>query len=225
MKWEYMKCFDCGGEAILIKKRSVRYDGINVENVYFRNVEVEYCRSCGIESPVVRNIKGVHAKIALALALQPGRMKGAEVRFLRKAMRLNSEAMAERVGMAAETYSRWENGRSPSVAIEKLLRMNFLATTDNLIDLGRLLENDFSSSRDYGFVIDAENQEQKAEYLNLDMLDGEVPSRSNIQAHTLMPAEIATVVGIGPIRTYESYKVQSAEGEIFDANPSFAIAA
>lgn len=191
-----MKCFDCGGEVILIRKSIVRYDGVNVENVYLRNAEVEYCRSCGTESTVIRNIKDIHSNIALALTLQPGRLTGSEVRFIRKAMRMSSEEMATKVDLAPETYSRWENGRSPSLATEKLFRLNFLAFAGHTEGLGELLANDLLGLREYGLVLDVANPENRPEYARFEAILVDIPTKSNLAAHTTSPLEMATVVGI-----------------------------
>src|SRR5437016_9406600 len=121
-----MDCTTCGNDIVLVKKTKIHYNGIRVENVYLRNCEVEVCRYCSTESPVVRSIKKVHTMIALGIALQPAKLTGNEVGFLRKAMRMTVAEWAARIGIASETFSRWENGRSPTQQVDELARIDFL---------------------------------------------------------------------------------------------------
>ena len=101
-----MDCTECGNDIVIVKKAKVHYDCIRVENVYLRNCEVEVCRHCGIESPVVRNIKKAHLMIALGIALEPAKLTGVEIQFLRKTTRMTSAEWASRIGIADGTFSQ-----------------------------------------------------------------------------------------------------------------------
>src|SRR4051794_34867288 len=120
-----MNCFYCNKEATIVKQSKVLYHSLTVDHVYLRNCEVEVCGHCGSQSPVIRYVKKVHSMIALGLALQPAKLDGNEVKFLRKAMRQQLSDWAGRVGIAVGTFSKWENGRSPAVQVEKLARVDF----------------------------------------------------------------------------------------------------
>lgn len=229
-----MNCIECGREALLVKKPIVLYDGIRVQNVYLRNAEVEVCRHCGGETPVIRNIKKVHLMISLGIALQPTKLSGDEVRFLRKSMRLTVAEWAARIGIAAETFSRWENGRSPAQQVEKLARIDFLITIakDLSIDvmlpdfLVEVLTSDLGDKRDFGIVIDAENLDARPVYANLSSAEFAVPSHSYIEASTVANNTLAPVrlFGGGKILVADQSYLDSAE-EKYDACDSFAFAA
>lgn len=229
-----MNCIECGREALLVKKPIVLYDGIRVQDVYLKNAEVEVCRHCGGETPVIRNIKKVHLMIALGIALQPTKLSGDEVRFLRKAIRLNVAEWATRIGIAAETFSRWENGRSPAQQVEKLARIDFLIAIakdlsvdiilpDSIVDV---LTSDLGEKRDFGIIVDAENLDERPAYANLSSAEFAVPSLSYIEASTVANNTLAPVRLFGGGKMLvadQSYLVCSGEKE--DARNSFAFAA
>ena len=229
-----MNCIECGRDALLIKKPIVKYDGIKVHDVYLRNVEVEVCRHCGNEAPVIRNIKKVHLMIAHGIALQPAKLAGDEVRFLRKAMRINAAEWAERIGIATESFSRWENGRSPAQQVEKLARIDFLiaVSKDLAVDVFiqdavvEVLTSDLGEKRDFGIVIDAENLDAKPGYENLSSAEFALPSFAYIDASTVVNTDLI------PIRLFDGGELLVAgqsnlicNGEEYDVRDSFALAA
>lgn len=229
-----MNCIECGREALLVKKPIVLYDGLRVQNVYLRNAETEVCRHCGSETPVIRNVKKVHLMISLGIALQPTKLSGDEVRFLRKAMRLNVAEWAARIGIAGETFSRWENGRSPAQQVEKLARIDFLINVakDFSIDvvlpdfIVEVLTSDLGDRRDFGIVIDVENLDARPVYANLSATEFAVPGLSYIEASTVANNTLAPVrlFGGGKMLVADQSDLVSIE-EKFDACDSFAFAA
>src|SRR5438445_6768235 len=187
-----MNCSECGNDVVLVKKTKVHYDGIRVENLYLRNCEVEVCRHCGTESPVVRNIKKVHRMIGLGVALQPAKLSGDEVRFLRRVMRMTAVEWAARIGIAPETFSRWENGRSPAQQVEKLARIDFLMWISKHIPLDfiqdgilEVLTADLTEGRDFALMIDADDLDARPQYESLRSPEFATPSMSSVEATML----------------------------------------
>jgi transcriptional regulator with XRE-family HTH domain len=90
----------------------------------FNSVQKHTCKKCGeithsIPFPdrLIAAAAVGRCKIALKLA-------GEEVRFIRKALSESSKDMAESLGVAAETFSRWENDKSPiGPSYERLFRL------------------------------------------------------------------------------------------------------
>ena len=213
-----MKCIECGRDAVVVRKPKMLYEGINVENVFLRNVEVELCRPCGNESIVVRNIKKVHSVIALGIALQPARLSGAEVRFLRKAMRMNIIEWASRIGIAPETFSRWENGRSPAQQVEKLARIDFLMAFSKDLSVNFVLQDsleevlsaDLIETRDFALLVDAEDLDAYPEYRSLESPEFVKPNSAYVRALTFNTGRLAEV------RLYHGDKIISAKGEVAD---------
>lgn len=88
------------------------------------NVLVARCTRCGEYEVVIPNIEGLHRALALAIAGKEPRLSAEEIRFLRKYIGLSSGDFAQHIGVAPETVSRWENGKSPmSLTADRLLRM------------------------------------------------------------------------------------------------------
>lgn len=227
-----MECTECGNDIVLVKKDKVLYDGIRVDNIYLENCEVEFCRHCGTESPVVRNIKKVHAMIALGMALQPAKLTGNEVRFLRKAVRMNAAEWAARIGIAAETFSRWENGRSPANQVEKLARIDFLMSISkeisaDFVDDGivEVLAAEFADKRDFAIVVDLDDLDARPEYANLEAQEFDRPSRSQVEASTFAsPLAVASLIGKVETDVAEEAAIFYA-GENQDDCNTFALAA
>lgn len=229
-----MNCTDCGNDVVIVKKAKVLYVGIRVKNVYLRNCEVEVCRHCGAETPMIRHMKKVHQMIALGIALQPAKLTGDEVRFLRQAMRSTTADWAARIGIAQESFSRWENGRSPSQQVEKLARIDFLirmvsdlpADIDVLDGIAETIPAGLSERRDFALVIDAEDVERRPQYESLRSPEFKMPSSSSIDALTLDLTRSATVrlthafCVPSPLAVAETY-----EGEYCYARSAVEIAA
>jgi transcriptional regulator with XRE-family HTH domain len=71
----------------------------------------------------VPNLDAYLAAVALARALHPLQLGGAELRFMRKVLGLKAKDFAACIPIAAETYSRYENDREPtSDFVDQLIR-------------------------------------------------------------------------------------------------------
>ena len=60
---------------------------------------------------IVPDTEKLVAAVAIARALDPARLDGREVRFVRHVLGMTSTAFAEALNMSKETFSRWENNR------------------------------------------------------------------------------------------------------------------
>jgi DNA-binding transcriptional regulator YiaG len=78
----------------------------------------------GVTAPIVPDINGLEAAVAVARATVPAKLSGKEIRFLRKALGLRATALAEFLDVTPETFSRWENGKETiSNNPERILRL------------------------------------------------------------------------------------------------------
>ncbi len=91
----------------------------------------------GIWTPNI-NYNALSKTLLRALALQPGRLTGSEVRFIRQSFELSLHPFAKRLGVAHPTVVKWENAKDEFARItwstEKDLRLwvlRFLAVTDH----------------------------------------------------------------------------------------------
>lgn len=118
-----MNCFACGS-PMKGEKRNHRYTESGLPNVELVAVPVFRCTKCDEEEVSIPAILELHRVIAQSLLLKRQRLAPAEIRFLRKYLGENQVSMAQTLGVAPETVSRWEGGHQMmDVPAEKLLRM------------------------------------------------------------------------------------------------------
>jgi DNA-binding transcriptional regulator YiaG len=105
------------------------------------SVEQTECRSCGkVLSIFIPNLEGLAHAVALSRVLNPTRLNGKEIAFIRNAIDLTQKDVARIVGYTPVQVSRWENDKQPiSEAAEKLLRMK---AVQSLADKAPLLVPD-----------------------------------------------------------------------------------
>lgn len=101
------KCNSCGKRA-RVRKGNFRYDEIGAP-VLLKNVQISDCPACGTREPILRDKKRLMDEIAFAVAGQPWKLRGSDVRFLRKYLGMTGLAFGKLVQVEPETLSRWEN--------------------------------------------------------------------------------------------------------------------
>lgn len=120
-----MKCPMCNKGKLRIEKKDHQYLESGLEDVVLVGLEVRTCNNpeCGEELPVIPKLSELHRTIAHMLARQPQKLRGAEIRFLRKYLGWSGSDAAKYLGVAPETLSRWEHEQSPmGMSVERLLR-------------------------------------------------------------------------------------------------------
>ena len=130
-----MKCIECG--AAMKVTRETRRDTLSgLPNVILVKVEVRRCLSCGAEEVALPRVEGLHRSLADFIVRKPGRLAGAEVRFLRKYLGWSSGDFAKHMGVSREAVSRWENGHDKIGGLaDRLLRL-FVAHCAPIEDYG-----------------------------------------------------------------------------------------
>ncbi len=119
-----MKCDGCGGPATTERNAVRRYTIGGLSHVELHGVEVTTCPGCGKEELAIPRIGQMHRVLAEAFVTQRRMLAPVEIRFLRKHIGLSAADFAQRMGVARETVSRWENGAKPMGATaDRLLRL------------------------------------------------------------------------------------------------------
>jgi DNA-binding transcriptional regulator YiaG len=91
-------------------------------------VIVHRCSACGDEMIAIPDIQGLARAAAIARALNPTRLSGKEVRFIRRALDMTQKDFAAAMELSPEYVSRWENDHSGiGGSGEKLVRPNVCA--------------------------------------------------------------------------------------------------
>lgn len=121
-------CTECGAEMErFIKPEHIEDLGGVVVRIH-NAVLVERCLKCGEEESTIPDMKGLVCAAALLRALNPVRLSGKEIKFVRRALGMTQRAFAAKVDVKVETVSRWENEVQGCGAFtEKTLRHNVCA--------------------------------------------------------------------------------------------------
>ncbi len=121
-----MTCIECGGKSkgrIAGPRHPYRYTFCGLTNVMLYGITVYRCEACGCRSPEIPRTGELLRVIADVVSRRQGRLRGEEIRFLRKNMGVSAKEFAKAAGIAAATLSRAENGKGTiPIPAEQLLR-------------------------------------------------------------------------------------------------------
>lgn len=124
-----MKCVMCDNpKSLKTKAITIKYKESGLENVTLHGVEAHKCGRCGEEYYGFGDLEQLHGLIARVLVFKKGLLNGKELRFLRTYLGFSGSVFAERVGIAKETLSRFENNKQPMTKTFDLL-VRALVTT------------------------------------------------------------------------------------------------
>jgi putative zinc finger/helix-turn-helix YgiT family protein len=120
-------CWKCRREMTLVKSEPYHYMESGLDNVFLYGIALSRCKKCGEEIVTIPNIKGLHLAIGRNLVCKEEMLTAAEVRFLRKELKLKSKDMEAVLSMKPDTYLRWENdNQSVSPICDKQLRLVYI---------------------------------------------------------------------------------------------------
>jgi putative zinc finger/helix-turn-helix YgiT family protein len=119
------RCGECRAKEVFPKitdyTTTAKHDG-RVYTVHIPDLAVPTCRKCGAQTFSV----GDDDRILAALRAQLGLLTPAEIQERRGRLEMNQQELAELIGVAKETISRWETGAMiQSRAMDNLLRLFF----------------------------------------------------------------------------------------------------
>ena len=119
-----MKCINCGKNAMVSHRETRKLESLGLSNVVLKDAEVFRCTECGEEELVLPNIEELHRLIAKTVVEKSAKLIPEEIRFLRKYLGWSGLDFAHHFGVAPETVSRWEHGKTEmSGTTERLLRL------------------------------------------------------------------------------------------------------
>lgn len=129
-----VNCTSCGGAGVETKLVST-YDatglGAPFKVILEGAVKVSVCTSCTAKlATYIPDMEGLFHAVVFARSLEPRKISGAEIKFMRKAMNWKAKEIAKHLGITAEYLSRCEAGDKVfSETTEKLFRVYALLRT------------------------------------------------------------------------------------------------
>jgi DNA-binding transcriptional regulator YiaG len=124
-------CDSCGNEVKVVTG-NYRFDEVGLP-VLLKNIELINCKECGTAEPIIPDVNGLMHVIAFAVAAHPCRLKGAEVRFLRKFLGMNGDEFSNLVDIDRTTLSKWENDQQEiGKQSDRLIRFLAMAKSADL---------------------------------------------------------------------------------------------
>lgn len=122
-----MRCTECGFRGELRIERG-DYDFEALPGTVLRDVEHRTCPECGSIAVVIPALAELTKTLASLVVRKASPLTPAEFRFLRKALGWSGQDTAKRLGVQAETVSRWEHGkRVIGPTADRLIRLCVVA--------------------------------------------------------------------------------------------------
>ena len=160
------RCINCGGPVVVVKGDH-RFIESGLTSVMLKGVDLIRCERCNTSDPVIPHMNGLMRLIALALIQKPCKLRGEDVRYLRRYVGMSAADFAEILAVDPTTLSKWENDRDPvGPANDRLIRLVTLAMADDRLphlhdESAKLVKQRFreidSSCGNKGVDIDSQN--------------------------------------------------------------------
>jgi len=127
------QCSNCGSEAKIVRGD---YDFLEsgLRGVVLHDIELVKCDKCGNLDPVLYQVDEIMHLIALAVLRWPYRLRGEELRFLRKHIDLSQEEFAKLLRVNKTTLSKWENNEDPIGVQSDLLARAIVISRDKRLE-------------------------------------------------------------------------------------------
>jgi hypothetical protein len=107
------QCESCGValvDRVATKEAPYAYTASGLKDVFLIGIRIKECSACKLRMPIIPRIGELHRLISTVLVRTNGRLRGDQIRFLRKHAGLPANAFARLVGVTPEHLSRVENG-------------------------------------------------------------------------------------------------------------------
>lgn len=120
------KCPTCGSEHFAFRKAHHHFLESGLDNVHLINVEIGVCSDCGEKIVSIPHSLELMKLVGESILLNPTKLNGSEIRFLRKNLHLKINEFAQLLGVDRVTVSRWENDHEkPPNSTDRLIRLAY----------------------------------------------------------------------------------------------------
>lgn len=129
-----VECSACGSVAKLVRG-SYPFTECGLPNVVLQGVELILCPKCGNEDAVIPRVNDLMRALALAVLSKPYRLRGEDLRYLRKYLGMTSDEFARLIHIDKTNLSKWENNHDRiGPQSDRLIRMMAVALGEGLRD-------------------------------------------------------------------------------------------
>jgi DNA-binding transcriptional regulator YiaG len=127
------KCGNCGADARIVRG-DYEFKESGLPGLVLRDVELIKCGRCGSVDPVLPRVEQLMHIAAVAILEKPYRLRGEELRFLRKHIDANQEEFARLLHVDKTTLSKWENTEDPIGLQSDLLARAVVISRDRRLE-------------------------------------------------------------------------------------------
>ena len=157
-------CSKCGAEARVIRGR-YRFRESGLRNVILQGIAIIRCPACRNEDPILPRLNRLLPVLALSMVNKPYRLRGEEIRFLRKYLGKTGEEFARLIHVDKTTLSKWENNDDRvGDQSDRLIRLLVLALGEGLRDFMAGAVEGFPKIRDRKSPVRIEVDSEKMAY-------------------------------------------------------------
>jgi putative transcriptional regulator len=115
------------------------YTDGGLRNVWLKNGYVERNTPYG-KAVAFHDLDGLVVAICNALVKKPGRLTGAEFRYVRNALLLSQKSLGQAVGYTEQAVAKWEKTGKVPKAIDVMLRMLFVRKNNGDKNVSSMLD-------------------------------------------------------------------------------------
>jgi len=103
-----IECSTCGSPAKVVRG-SYPFTECGLPNVVLQGVELIRCGKCSTEDAIIPKLNELMRVLALAVVCKPYRLRGEDVKFLRKYLKMTNDEFARLIHINKTNLSKWEN--------------------------------------------------------------------------------------------------------------------
>ena len=158
------ECSNCGADAKVVRG-SYRFAESGLRNVILQGIELVRCEKCGNEDPIIPHVNELMRLLALAVIGKPYRLRGEDIRFLRKYLRMTGDEFSRLIHVDRTTLSKWEtNDDRVGDQSDRLIRTVALGLGEGLKEKLEEVIRSFSQIRDSKRYVRIEMNPEKKSY-------------------------------------------------------------
>lgn len=127
------QCGNCGAEARIVRG-DYEFKETGLRDLVLLDIELIKCGKCGNVDPVLFQVDELMHIAAVAILQKPYRLRGEELRFLRKHIDQSQEEFARLLRVNKTTLSKWENNEDPIGVQSDLLARAIVISRDKRLE-------------------------------------------------------------------------------------------